>query len=63
MGDAMKSGSSMSFEYEPGVGTHVSRDGEEKAVIEGLEFKQALFGIWLSDKPVSGKLKSSLLGG
>lgn len=49
--------------YEPGVGTHLMRNGEEQLVIEGLPFKQALFGIWLSDKPAQASLKSGLLGG
>lgn len=62
MGGAMAAGSSMSFFYEPAVGTHVSRDGESVAIIEGLAFKRALFGIWLSDKPVATKLKAALLG-
>lgn len=62
MGGAMKAGSSMTFAYEPGVGTRVSRDGEETTIIEGLDFKRALFGIWLSDKPVTPKLKAALLG-
>jgi len=61
MGDTMSAGSSMTFAYEPGVGTRVLRDGTEAALIEGLDFKQALFGIWLSDSPVDGKLKGGLL--
>lgn len=48
--------------YEPGVGTHISRNGEALTVIEGLDFKQALFGIWLSDKPAQGSLKAAMLG-
>lgn len=63
MGDAMAAGSTMTFAYDPDVGTRVIRDGEEKTVIAGLDFKRALFGIWLSDKPVTAKLKAALLGG
>jgi len=48
--------------YKPGSGTHVSRNGEEVGVVEGLEFKKALFGIWLSDKPAQASLKSGMLG-
>lgn len=62
MGDTLEAGASMAFVYEPGVGTRVSRDGTETAVIEGLPFKQALFGIWLSGTPADAKLKSALLG-
>jgi len=51
------------FAYAPRGGTTVWRDGEPVSVIEGLAFKQALFGIWLSKKPVAGKLKAGMLGG
>ena len=33
-----------------------------KGKIPGFDFKQALFGIWLSDKPVDETLKKHLLG-
>lgn len=33
-----------------------------KGKIPGIEFKKALFGIWLSDKPVDETLKNNLLG-
>lgn len=33
-----------------------------KGKIPGFEFKKALFGIWLSDKPVDEELKNNLLG-
>lgn len=48
--------------YEPGVGTQVSKNGNLLGSVPGLELKQALFGIWLSDNPVQGKLKKALLG-
>ncbi len=50
------------FDYQPGTGTHVIKNGQEKAVIEGLDFKSALFGIWLSYKPAQENLKQGLLG-
>jgi hypothetical protein len=50
------------FVYLPGIGTKIYKNGESEATIEGAAFKQALFGIWLSDDPISGKLKSQLLG-
>lgn len=40
----------------------VMRNGALTGKIPGLEFKKALFGIWLSDKPVSQGLKDDLLG-
>ncbi|MCC9071857.1 chalcone isomerase family protein [Flavobacterium sp. F-65] len=33
-----------------------------KGKIQGFDFKKALFGIWLSDKPADEKLKNQLLG-
>lgn len=49
--------------WDPAVGTRVSKNDKELGVIPGLEFKQALFGIWLSAKPAQGKLKQAMLGG
>lgn len=48
--------------YQPGTGTVVSKNGQVQATIGGLPFKQALFGIWLGDKPAQGKLKKGMLG-
>ena len=62
MQDKISTGSRYTLAYEPGVGTHISRNGETLTVIEGLAFKQALFGIWLSDKPAQKSLKSAMLG-
>ena len=50
------------FVYSPAVGVNVFKNGELKTNIKGLEFKQALFGIWLSDDAVQDDLKSDLLG-
>ncbi|MBF7090751.1 chalcone isomerase family protein [Flavobacterium sp. ALJ2] len=33
-----------------------------KGKVKGFDFKKALFGIWLSDKPADEKLKNQLLG-
>ena len=63
MTDKIRPGDSYTFAFEPAVGTRMSRNGEELGLIEGLEFKQALFGIWLSDKPVQANLKSAMLKG
>jgi len=48
--------------YEPGIGTSVYIKGELKGTIEGLDFKKAVFGIWLGDKTSLPKLKVALLG-
>ncbi|MGQ7844800.1 chalcone isomerase family protein [Granulosicoccus sp. 3-233] len=62
MQDKISPGSRYTLAYEPGVGTHISRNGESLTVIEGLPFKQALFGIWLSDQPAQDSLKAAMLG-
>ena len=41
---------------------HVYKNGAKKGAIAGLDFKKALFGIWLSEKPADKKLKKGMLG-
>lgn len=41
---------------------YVSKNEVLKGKIPGFDFKKALFGIWLSDKPVDDTLKKHLLG-
>lgn len=48
--------------YRPGVGTTAYKNGVARGTIEGLDFKSALFGIWLSDNPASKGLKNEMLG-
>lgn len=50
------------FVYVPSVGVNVFKNGELKTTVKGLPFKQALFGIWLSDDAVQDDLKEGLLG-
>lgn len=59
--DAVVDGDVFDLQYVPGKGVSVIRNGEEKAVVPGLEFKKALFGIWLSDDPVQDDLKEGML--
>jgi hypothetical protein len=49
--------------YVPGRGTVVSAKNVEKGVIEGKDFADALFSVWLGPKPVQEDLKKRLLGG
>ena len=54
---------SFTLVYLPGRGLHVYKNGVHSATIEcGLSFKRALFGIWLSDRPVQSSLKRGMLG-
>jgi len=48
--------------YVPGQGTKVEIKGKEMGIIEGKEFAQALFAIWLGPKPPTEDLKKGLLG-
>jgi hypothetical protein len=59
--DAVEEGDVFDLQYVPGAGTSVIRNGEVKVVVPGLEFKQALFGIWLSEDPVQDDLKEDML--
>ncbi len=47
----------------PAKGVDIYKNGAFKGTVQGgLEFKQAVFGIWLGDKPAHKKLKSGMLG-
>lgn len=48
--------------YDPEGGTLLSKNGETRGGFTGLAFKQALFAIWLGDKPAQGSLKKRMLG-
>lgn len=47
--------------YLPTKGVVAYKNGEEKGTVKGMEFKKALFGIWLSNRPADDDLKESLL--
>jgi hypothetical protein len=48
--------------YVPGEGVSVLKNGVKKGTIDGLDFKKALFGIWLGNKPADDDLKAGMLG-
>ncbi len=48
--------------YLPGQGTLACKNQKVLATVPGLDFKKALFGIWLSDHPVQTSLKQGMLG-
>lgn len=52
----------LTFSYEPGVGTHIKGNKIKETVIAGKDFADALFRIWLGDHPVDDGLKKGLLG-
>lgn len=55
-------GNEFELAYIPGTGTVVSKNGKTLGTIEGLDFKKALFGIWLGSDPADKDLKKGLLG-
>lgn len=48
--------------YLPERGVLVSKNGELRATLTGLPFKQALWAVWLGDEPAQNSLKQELLG-
>jgi len=58
----VKEGETMTFTYVPGTGTSLRHGEKELGVIEGKEFADALFSIWLGPKPPSEDLKRGMLG-
>jgi hypothetical protein len=59
----LEKGDQILLTYFPGKGTAVSAKGVDKGVIEGKDFADALFAVWLGPTPVQANLKASLLGG
>lgn len=56
-----KKGESIVLDYIPAQGTVVTIAKEEKGVIPGKDFNDALLRIWLGEKPVNKGLKEQLL--
>jgi len=52
----------LTFLYEPGKGLTVVVKGQVKGTIEGVDFQQSFFSIWLGPKPPNKGLKKGLLG-
>jgi hypothetical protein len=61
--DQIASGDVFDLVYLPGRGVIVLKNGTNKGTVAGLEFKRALFGIWLGERPVDDGLKQALLAG
>lgn len=55
-------GDTIVLEYIPERGTSVTIAGEVRGAVEGKDFCDALFSIWLGEKPVTKDLKNDLLG-
>ncbi len=59
----MKTGQRLTFVAKPGAGIEVNVNGAVKGTIEGDDFADALFSVWLGANPVQEDLKKALLGG
>lgn len=58
----MKEGDEAKMIYTPSSGTTILINDKETGKIEGGEFANLLFSVWLGEKPVNKELKESLLG-
>ena len=59
--EEIKKGDTFDLVYVPKHGIVVNKNGKLKGVVAGIEFKRALYGIWLSDKPADNSLKQALM--
>lgn len=57
-----KKGDVYDIVYIPGQGVSMVMKGQPKGTIKGLEFKKAVFSIWLGEKPADKGLKKGMLG-
>jgi len=48
--------------YVSAEGISVYKNESLKGTIQGVDFKKAVFGIWLGEKPADSKLKRKMLG-
>ncbi|MBL7900116.1 MAG: chalcone isomerase family protein [Crocinitomicaceae bacterium] len=48
--------------YIPGKGTTLHKNNSPVVTLAGLDFKKALFGIWLCNEPADENLKNKMLG-
>lgn len=58
----LKKGDSLVFIYRPGQGLELQAGGKTAGTIDGKDFSDALFRVWLGPKPSDKALKAGLLG-
>jgi hypothetical protein len=61
--EGMSTGETQKYTYIPGEGLTVELKGNEKGTIEGADFGEAFFNIWLGSNPPNAGLKRGMLGG
>ena len=57
-----KEGQTVALTYLPARGVAVAFDGTERGVIEGRDFMEALWAVWLGQVPADPDLKRGMLG-
>ena len=62
LSDPFIEGDEIILNYHKGEAVHLYKNNKERGTFEGLEFKQALFGIWLGGNPADDSLKEEMLG-
>lgn len=60
--EEINKGDNFQFLYLPRTGVEVYKNKQLLTTIEGLQFKRALFGIWLGSEPADKKLKQKMIG-
>lgn len=58
----LKKGDELVLTYAPGKGTTIESKTGQKISVEGKDFSDALFSVWLGKEPVDGSLKDGMLG-
>lgn len=58
----LKEGQLLTLTYVPGKGTTVKGGGGAETTVEGKDFADALFSVWLGKSPVDDDLKTGMLG-
>jgi len=61
--NTINKGDQIMFSYVQGKGTYIIKNNKVLSLIPGKDFKSALFGIWLCNKPADKNLKKALLNG
>ncbi len=58
----VKKGDEITLTYVPGQGTRVQSKSGKEITVEGKDFADALFSVFVGAKPVDGDLKDGMLG-
>lgn len=59
----MATGDTIQYDYVPGTGTTITVKGVNKGTIEGKDFMEALWSVYIGQHPATENLKTGMLGG